>query len=258
MIMKISTGMGRWDNLLFRLVRRIKKNDHASSFDFRNIPVIINNFNRLQCLGQQIQWLEKAGIKNIFIIDNFSGYKPLQEFYRRIKHTVFLLNKNVGFDALWKTVIFQHFKSSYYVYTDPDIIPVEECPLNAVKYFYELLQKYPHMDKAGFGLVTNDLPNHYPLKEKVIAWESQFTQKQMEENIFDASIDTTFALYRPGVKGGSELKALRTGYPYVARHTAWYINPEALDEEEKFYMLHAGTSASWISEMTGRNRNIQY
>lgn len=44
--------------------------------------------------------------------------------------------------------------------------------------------------------------------------------------IYDAPIDTTFALYKPG---GVAIKdnfynGIRTGYPYVARHLGWYVN----------------------------------
>jgi hypothetical protein len=76
--------------------------------------------------------------------------------------------------------------------------------------------------------------------------------------VYIAPIDTTFALYRAGSIGGSELKALRTGGRYLARHLSWYLNPGHLPEEELFYMQHAGSSSSWVSELLERERNIKY
>lgn len=258
MVKQISTSMGMFDNLLFRIENKIYKRVPITAVTIQRIPVIINNFNRLNCLQQHIAWLERSGMRNIYIIDNASTYPPLLAYYRKTPHTVFLLNCNVGFMALWKTVLFQRFRNDYYVYTDPDIIPVRECPIDAVEFFYTLLHKYPNIDKVGFGLEIEDLPDHYPLKEKVQLWESKFWVEEVESNVFSAPIDTTFALYRPGSMGGSELKALRTGGLYRARHLSWYVNTCHLPEEELYYMEHVGASASWTSELQGKERNLKY
>ncbi len=250
--------MGTGNNLFFRVYRRFKNYTIDVDFNYKLVPVIINNFNRLDCLKQQLNWLERVGIKNIFIIDNNSDYQPLLEFYKKSKHTVFLLDKNIGFEALWKTVIFQLFKNSYYIYTDPDILPTNSCPFDVVNFFYLLLRKFPAVDKVGFGIKIDDLPTYYPLKEKVIDWEQKFWQNPAGENAYFAPIDTTFALYRPGIKGGSELKAIRTGDPYLSRHTSWYQDPENLGEEDKNYLEKANNSASWAAEILGKNRNIKY
>jgi hypothetical protein len=250
--------MGLFDNLLFRIGNKFRKRKSVTAERVQDIPVIINNFNRLTCLQHQIAWLEAAGMRNIYIIDNASTYPPLLNYYQEISHTVYLLNRNIGFLALWKTILFQKFRDDYYIYTDPDIIPDEHCPLDAVNYFFKLLQKYSNIDKVGFGLKIDDLPEHYPLKEKVQSWESKFWANEVEPNVYAAPIDTTFALYRTGSMGGSELSALRTGGLYSARHLSWYINPSQLPDDEKYYIQKAGYSSSWISELLGRERNINY
>lgn len=43
---------------------------------YKNIPIIINNFNRLTCLQRLIASLEVRGYHNIYIIDNNSTYPP--------------------------------------------------------------------------------------------------------------------------------------------------------------------------------------
>lgn len=257
MIITVSTGMKPWHNLRFRLMSKVIA-FRNQPFNITNIPVVINNFNRLHCMQQLIEWLESIGMKNIHIIDNASGYPPLIAYYKSCPYKVYRLNKNVGFLALWKTVIFQRFKNQFYIYTDPDIIPTQECPKDAVEFFYLLLQKYPEVDKAGFGLKIDDLPDHYPLKEKVISWEKQFWNCEIEKNVFEASIDTTFALYRPNKKGGSELKALRTGKPYLARHATWYIHPLHLSLEDKYYHQQSKSDASWTANLKGTKTNLTY
>jgi hypothetical protein len=250
--------MGLFDNLGFRIKNKLVPHEKISADKIKHIPVIINNHNRLDCLKKQIAWLEHIGMKNIYIIDNASTYKPLLEYYETLSYTVFLLNKNVGFMSLWKTILFQRFKSDYYIYTDPDIIPVEDSPSDAIEYFYKLLQKYTDIDKVGFGLEIKDLPDHYPLKEKVLLWESKFWTNEVEENVYASPIDTTFALYRPGRMGGSELRALRTGGLYIAHHLTWYINPNQLSEEDLHFMNHSDSSSSWTAELLGKEHNLKY
>lgn len=47
--------------------------------DWNQIPIIINNFNRLHYLTQLIDSLEKRGVKNIHILDNNSTYVTLKK-----------------------------------------------------------------------------------------------------------------------------------------------------------------------------------
>jgi len=238
---KLKAGFKPRYNILFRIFCKV----FTLFKNTKLIPVIINNFNRLTCLKKQIAWFEQAGFKHIFIIDNKSSYPPLLAYYKQTKHTVFCLDKNVGHTALWDTHIFMLFKNQYYIYTDPDVIPVEECPLNFVGYFKSILAKYPLKGKVGCALKIDDLPETYPLKEEVIAWEKQFWDKELEPNVYDAMVDTTFALYRPNVKGeAAYLPALRVGGDFCARHLPWYASGN-LTEEEHFYRQTATKIASW-------------
>ncbi|MBN2166276.1 MAG: hypothetical protein JW717_08385, partial [Marinilabiliaceae bacterium] len=186
MIIKVKPDFKRQHNLLFRIAARIKSFLSKPWQGYQNTPVIINNYNRLDYLKKQIAWLENAGMKNIYIIDNASTYPPLLDYYKNCPYTIFKLTKNVGHTALWDTHIYLWFKNQYYILTDPDVIPVEECPLNAVEHFYKLLERYPEITKVGFGLKINDLPDHYNRKQEVIEWESKFWQNEIEPGIYKA------------------------------------------------------------------------
>jgi hypothetical protein len=250
MIIPVKYDMRLRANIIFRISAKLKSNFiNSKNCHYKKIPVIINNFNRLDFLREQINWLENAGMKKIYIIDNASTYPPLLEFYKKSKYTIFKLDKNVGHLALWKTHIFKWFENTYYIYTDPDIIPVKECPKNVVKHFKNILEKYQDFGKVGFGLKINDIPDFYPLKEKVIKWESKFWKNEIELNLYKAIIDTTFALYRPDKKGDHTLPALRTGGKYIARHLSWYTDYKNLSEEDKFYTNTATNSSSWNQEL---------
>lgn len=241
-IIRIKFEMKPLSNLGFRLLNKIF---FLLGLFKKDIPIIINNRNRLSMLKELIGKLEGYGLKNIHIIDNNSDYPPLLEYYRKIPYTVYLLNQKVGCYSLWKTHIFQRFKNVYYVYTDSDVVPVEECPENFLDLLRSLLDSHPEIDKIGFGLKIDDLPDENNMKSKVINWEKQYWESPISTNIYNASIDTTFALYRPGKQGGWWLKAARTGYPLLARHLPWYLNTSALPEEEQYYIQNASIDSSW-------------
>lgn len=216
--------------------------------DYKKIPIIINNFNRLESMNELIKSLEKRGYTNIYIIDNLSTYPPLLEYYETCHYHVFRLKKNIGMNALWISGIFKQFKNDYFVYTDSDIVPIEECPDDFLLFFLQKLKKYKLAQKIGFSLKTDDLPDFYALKDEVIKCEEQFSKYKREELLYWAPIDTTFALYRPRAKrkhGNYNIEMYRTGYPYMARHLPWYIDSKNPDQENRYYISQKLIDTAW-------------
>ena len=215
--------------------------------NFKEIPIIINNKNRFTYLKKLINNLESKGYNNIYIIDNNSTYLPLLEYYRTINHKVFYLRKNYGYLALWKSFIFLRFIRSYYVYTDSDVVPIEDCPNDFLFYFMNILINDKAIKKIGFSLKYDDLPDSYNSKNKVIEWESKFYTKPISNLLFDSVIDTTFALYRPFSGGGAKFnnKTYRTAFPYQAYHLPWYENSNNLNEEQIYYYTNSNYKTFW-------------
>lgn len=216
-----------------------------------DIPIIINNRNRYSCLKRLIKALEVRGYKNIYIIDNDSTYPPLLEYYRKeYPYKLIKLGKNVGHMSLWRTGIIDQFRNNYFVYTDPDVVPIDECPSDFMQYFLGVFKKHPFVEKVGFALRIDDIPSSYGKKEDVLRWERQFWNKKIshgDNSIYKAAIDTTFALYRPMFIEGGFLGSphIRTGYPYEAMHLPWYNDSSILDDEEKYYIDHCETPSHW-------------
>lgn len=215
--------------------------------DFKQVPIIINNYNRLEYPLRLIDYLTSRGYRNIYIIDNRSTYPPLLAWYEKCPFTVIRLKENVGYLSFNKTDVHKMFADRYYVYTDPDILPAEDCPDDFIEHFYSLLQRYPQAVKAGFSLKIDDLPDHFADKKHVIEWESQFWKKPVEPDVYEADIDTTFALYRPNFPVGSGRVGLRlrTGGRYTARHLPWYIDSANLSDEERYYQSSVRTASHW-------------
>jgi len=218
--------------------------------DYKKIPIIINNYNRLDTMKQLIESLEKMGYHNIFIIDNLSTYPPLLEYYKTCKYTLFRLDKNIGMNALWGSGLIKRFRNDYFVYTDSDMVPVEECPDDFLHVFLQVLRKHKLAQKVGFSLKIDDLPDCYAMKDLVISVEKEYYRYQHEELLYRAPIATTFALYRPRAKrihGYYYIEMYRMAYPYVARHLPWYMDSKNPDEENQYY-LNQKLVATWYSK----------
>lgn len=205
----------------------------------RQYPILINCRDRVADLRRLVEWLERAGQHRILFIDNDSTYPPLLDFYRRSPYEVVRLGHNLGHMAPWTSGLAALIaRGEPYVVTDPDVVPSEECPLDALTHFHSILERYPAAPKVGFGLKVDDLPDHYEHKDRVHRWESQFWQDLAEPGVYRAKLDTTFALYRPSARPGID-GALRTGPPYVARHMPWYEDSQSLSEETRYYRSRA-------------------
>lgn len=223
--------------------------------DFKKIPIVINNYNRLSTLCSLVSALESRGYSNIFIIDNASTYPPLLSYYDSCPYTIFRLDKNVGHDSLWKTDLYEKFIKGYYVYTDSDVVPVEDCPDNFLEYFWKILQRYKYATKVGFGLKIDDLPDCFEQKQEIVKWEEHHWWYEIESELFRAPIDTTFALYRPFAKRDTPwyVEQYRTGGRYVMRHLPWYVDTKNMQEEELYYVNSCSKSSS-LSEMIKSKR----
>jgi hypothetical protein len=229
----------------------------------KKTPIIITSFNQLEYLKRLIDFLLSKGFLNIVIIDNNSTYKPLLQYFDQIESnvTIHRLNKNYGHLVFWKRYdLFVKYGMGYYVVTDPDIVPLESCPDNFLVNFHSILAENKKPMKVGFGLKIDDIPLSNPNREKVINWENKFWKNKVSEGVFDADIDTTFALYRPFYhrKNKKFKTAYRTDYPYVALHGGWYVDLNNLSEEQVFYFNTANDSSSWKIDKSGKIANTDY
>ncbi len=200
-------------------------------------PVFIITRDRLEPLEKLVKWIEKEGLSNIVFVDNASTYPPLLAYFGKTPYEVVRLPRNAGHKSPWtEGVIDVYAKGRPFIVTDPDVLPDKDTH-GAVKYFVELLNKYKDRVKVGFALHINDLPDYFDLKQNVIDWESQFWQEQIEEGVYDAPLDTTFALYRGGVPHTIG-PALRTA-KFQARHEPWYVNSSKPGKEILYYRENA-------------------
>lgn len=206
-----------------------------------DIPVFIISFNRLSCLVRLIKSLEKAGVRNIHIIDNASTYPPLLEYYEKTRYDVIYVGENLGSRVFWKSPIFDKYRNDFYVITDSDLELVDECPSDLIEFLFRTLKKFPFVRKVGLSLKIDDIPEDSMLGKNAKEWESQFFKAPIRNaNAYYASVDTTFAIYLPDdlAEGIPFLRAIRSAWPYQARHLPWYKKPGDISEEDEYYSSH--------------------
>lgn len=218
----------------------------------KEIPVIINNFNRLTTLKQLVESLEKRGYRNIYILDNDSTYPPLLEWYKECGYEVIYLGQNIGFKALWKDKsVRKRFCSDYYIYTDSDVKLSDDCPDDIIDRIFHLLKdKYRLAAKIGLHIRIDNLPDCYANKAKVIEFESKAAVTPNADSLERRPTDTTLAIYRPhtGLCRSRSIEAYRTIRPLSIDHLPWYMDTQNLSDEEKYYIAHTAKPTLWTSK----------
>lgn len=224
-----------------------------------SIPIIIISFNQLFYLEKLINFLLNRKFENIIIIDNNSTYPPLLDYLKKIKSKVKIefMDKNGGHKVFFNNKeLLEKYGKGYYVITDADIVPNDNLPENFMNILISKMDKFFRgINKIGFALKIDDIPDYYPLKDKVINWEKQFWKYNLEDNIYKAAIDTTFALYKPNYpkkfNNKQFVEGIRLSENFEARHGGWYIDENNISEETKYYFENATNSSSWKFNESG-------
>ena len=205
-----------------------------------NIPIIINNYNRLTTTKKLADDLSKLGYTNIHILDNNSTYPPLLEWYNECPYTVKRLDSNMLWLAIYNSGYINEWlgKEPWIAYTDSDVELNPLTPSSFIQTLIEKTEKYKR-NKGGLALKIDDLPdneyaNHYR------GWEERYWKNKLEEDVYDAHIDTTFCIIRPG--GCFDYQAIRIAGNMTARHVPWYTDFDNMTDEEKYYLE---TSEGW-------------
>jgi hypothetical protein len=209
-------------------------------------PIFINTRDRVEPLRELLDWLNKAGHKNIALIDNDSTYPELIDLFDSTPLQVVTLGRNGMHKAPWESFAIRFMsKGLPYIVTDPDVVPTDKTPKNIVKYFYSVLNKYPKFNKVGSALKIDDLPDYYQMKQSVIDWESRFWNDSLllSKDIYSADLDTTFALYR-GKTWWFLSPSIRVSGKYSLRHEPWYQDLDNPTNDMMYYRTRASQEVS--------------
>ena len=225
------------------------------------IPIIIINFNQLFYLKKLVDFLVDRRFENLIIVDNKSTYPPLLEYYKNLPSnvTVEVMDENYGHMVFFENADLQRkYGQGFYVVTDADIVPNENLPEDFMKIMLDvLLKEFDSMNKVGFALSIEKIPDHYAFKGKVMKWEKQFWSTPVKQSLeaYNAWIDTTFAIYKPTYPQNFNdhhfLQGIRVAANFTAVHGGWNLDTKNLSHEQQFYFEYASNSNSWTIDEEG-------
>jgi len=240
------------------------------------IPIFIITSDRLEVLKKSIQSYYDY-IKTPFeivIIDFGTSYEPTREFLRHLEYEgkIVYWNDKISYKGslnLIRPIVQDYFKThpaSNYVVTDPDIA-LDNVEGDVLEIYSYLLKSFHKITVAGPMLRIDDIPDYYPLKERLLSRSLETTYllrkrltipyKDKDINFKLIKIDTTFGMRRAGEDFWRHRWGARVLSPYGARHLDWYLDPENLTEDQKYYINHASRRISTWNCVLRKNSKMR-
>lgn len=224
------------------------------------IPIVIVNYNRVTTTKNLVEQLISLGYNDIHILDNSSTFGPLLDWYRMAERrgeiTVHRLDRNYIQNAIYDCPARQNFlKYEWIAYTDSDLELNSKTPRGFVEHLIDIAKKY-NVNKVGLALKIDDLPDTpYGIINR--EWEERFWLKPLGEDIYDAPIDSTFAVIKPPL--AMQYEAIRVAGDYTCIHKPWYLDWSTLDEEELYYLdtAHVYSTAKRLYEKWKENKEYK-
>jgi hypothetical protein len=227
------------------------------------IPVFIISYNNAIYVKNMVNQLKNFDIKPI-IIDNNSddkdSIKILKELSDKNEASVIFSDKNFGCFVGFLNPIYEVLPN-YFAYTDPDL----ELNKNLPKDFLEILKGVTDefkVYKAGFALELLDeemidltmtkyqgVPKIKEIKLTVRDWESKYWRFRLEHptlEIYQANLDTTFALYNKKNLLDNFYDGVRVAGDFSCIHLPWYPKRDIMTKKQKESYLKSNKSSTWV------------
>ena len=212
------------------------------------IPVFVPCFNNLTYVRNMTAQLIGLGFKRVVLIDNASTSAEMREWLSSVEGVeVIALNQNLGPHHFMYDPGISSLLPGFFCVTDPDLAFNPALPEGFLGDLAMLTSRHK-VGKAGFAL---DISDRGSLRDelfevggrkcKIWEWESQFWERTLPptpggDPVYDAGIDTTFALYDMRFFDPSTfLQAVRVAGRFTARHLPWYRDRGIPELEEAVY-----------------------
>ncbi len=208
------------------------------------VPIFVPTFNNPTLLRGMLDQLLERGFANVTVLDNASTYPPMLALLDKVADRVHVhrFRRNLGPTAVLDDLRLWSALPRVFCLTDPDLRFHEDMPEDFVDRLYELSKKYCK-GKVGLAL---DISDPTILRDddfiinggtyKIWEWEAHFWVHEVESDVYEAQVDTTFALYNKAFHDPSQhLDALRVGGTFTCEHLPWRRDFALPQDELDFY-----------------------
>ena len=244
------TGTKSINNRLDLLTSRIEALEKGRSTETATAPageltpVFIPVFNNPTFLRSMVEQLQARSFASITVLDNGSTYPPMLDLLDELSHQVQVrrFGENLGPRSVFTIPSQWDLMPPIFCLTDPDLAFNPDMPRDFVTKLFELSERHQR-GKVGLALDISD-PSSLRDEEFVIGgasykaweWEAQFWEKELEPGVYDAPIDTTFALYNKRFFDPAKpFDALRVAGSYTCDHLPWRRDCVIPRDELNFY-----------------------
>jgi glycosyltransferase involved in cell wall biosynthesis len=212
-------------------------------------PILIPTFNNPTYLDGMLSQLRARMLSNILVIDNASTFPEMREYLSKLTADVrvIYLPENSGPRSILQADSNYASLPDVFCITDPDLELNADLPEDFLFQLLQLTEQYK-VGKAGFSLdISNPeemVQDHFVIGDSrctIWDWEEQFWQRKLGttlggDPVYDAGIDTTFALYnKKYFDRSTPLRAIRVAGRFQCRHLPWYRATRLSTDEEEYY-----------------------
>lgn len=225
----------------------------VASLSQSTIPVLVISFNNGRYVSNMVRQLNS---KKIFplIIDNASTDVTTRLCLKSLEldHSAVVVycKKNLGHLVGFLNPVYQ-LLPEIFAYTDPDLQFHETLPEDFLEQLATVAENYK-IYKAGMALdlkcgtlkqLRSNTIRKYPFEfEKIHSiedWEQQFWMRPLKHpdlEIYAASVDTTFAVYRKAHFNGEFAQGVRVAGVFSAVHLPWFsdLDITSIDEQDQY------------------------
>lgn len=223
------------------------------------LTILIGTYNRLETLDRTIKSYKRFKTPHeIVIVDNGTDDQKCLDLLGRLEKKVkkiYSLPGCVSMDEAadnFNVAIRDQYETSggeWFAVSEADVCFDGTHP-EALDVYIRLSEQLGK--PVGSHLrVDADIPDHYPLRSRVLACESRLLYKHEMEwfgeiPYSNTQIDTTFHLFpRTRFFNRLHMDPLRVGPPYDAMHLDWYLNIFKPNRENKIYIPGQRPMGSW-------------
>lgn len=219
------------------------------SFKEDEIPIIIPTFNQVSYAKFMTSQLIELGIDNFVVSDNNSTYPEMTKWLDDISQNfrVLHLGHNLG-PRIYSERGIVEYMPDYFIVTDPDLIFNKNLPKTFINDFMDVITFYDYA-KIGFAMdIWGEASEKFFNANAVRFWEGRYWETpvaKMQDGsiIYQAPIDTTFALHNKNslmkqLNSGQvtfSANSLRVAGNYTCEHMGWWEKQPLTDEEYEYY-----------------------